>query len=247
MVKDIRAGSTGSDPQDFHATDALLFFRAYSGSPLTCYVSDGTEAGTFPLGAFGTFTNFARVGNQVVFGAVGATDVGAELWKSDGTVAGTALLKDIYPPSSYESSLPETLFSTSAGLVYFSATTRFLNEGRELYKTDGTTAGTIMVKDIWTGGGDSKPQYFLETPNGKIFFLAEDGTTGRELWISDGTESGTNRISDIKAGSGGSIFDQPVATNTYVFMYADDGVNGSEPWIYPYNRPCSVGSWTSYK
>ena len=73
----------------------------------------------------------------------GDNTTGYELWKSDGTAAGTMMVKNINPGSS--SSQP-TDFLAVGGALYFTAGTN--NEGRELWKTDGTDAGTVMVKDI---------------------------------------------------------------------------------------------------
>jgi ELWxxDGT repeat protein len=65
---------------------------------------------------------------------------GRELWKSDGTTAGTQLVKDI-EPGRYGSD-PRTL--TAVGDVLF------FSRGDELWKSDGSEAGTILVKDIAT-------------------------------------------------------------------------------------------------
>ena len=71
---------------------------------------------------------------------------GQELWKSDGTEAGTVMVKDINPGSEdgidqYDSQLIDvdgTLFFTADDGIH----------GYELWKSDGTEAGTVMVKDI---------------------------------------------------------------------------------------------------
>ena len=75
--------------------------------------------------------------------------------------------------------------------------------GRELWKSDGTAAGTVRVKDIWPGSYGSYP-YCLANMNGTLFFAANDGLSGHELWRSDGTAAGTLRVKDIIAGIGGS-------------------------------------------
>ena len=67
--------------------------------------------------------------------------------------------------------------------------------GRELWKSDGTAAGTVLLKDI-KQNGDSNPWYLVNV-NGVIFFSADDGTHGRELWKSDGTAAGTVMVKDI--------------------------------------------------
>src|SRR5262249_50457386 len=93
-------------------------------------------------------------------------------WKSDGTSAGTVLVKDID-------------IATGSALTNVNGTL-FIATG-ELWKSDGTTAGTVLVKDIRPGLNDSNPTA-LTNVNGTLFFTANDGTTGQEVWKSDGTE-----------------------------------------------------------
>jgi ELWxxDGT repeat protein len=58
--------------------------------------------------------------------------------------------------------------------------------------SDGTSAGTSLVKDIYPGNypNNSNP-FSLIVINGSLFFGAVDGVSGYELWSSDGTGSGT--------------------------------------------------------
>ena len=76
--------------------------------------------------------------------------------------------------------------------------------GRELWKTDGTSDGTVCVKDINPGSDSSDPLDALTVAGGTLFFRANDGTHGNELWKSDGTEDGTVLVKDIS--SGGTVF-----------------------------------------
>ena len=81
--------------------------------------------------------------------------------------------------------------------------------GTELWRSDGTEAGTVMVKDINTGAtwDSSSDPYHLTDMGGNIYFVADNGT-GQELWRSDGTEAGTVMVKDIYPGStGNSILD----------------------------------------
>ncbi len=108
-----------------------------------------------------------------------------ELWKSDGTVNGTNLVKDIYP--SAHSSSPDSL--TAVGnLLFFTADDG--THGRELWKSDGTVDGTSLVKDIAPGANSSSPSGLTAVGN-LLFFTADDGTHGRKSWKSDGTSGGT--------------------------------------------------------
>ena len=61
--------------------------------------------------------------------------------------------------------------------------------GQELWKSDGTRAGTVMVKNINPGHYSSYPDY-LTGVGGTLFFTANDGIHGPELWKSDGTSGG---------------------------------------------------------
>ena len=65
------------------------------------------------------------------------------------------------------------------GVLYFSATDG--TNGRELWKSDGTAAGTARVADIDSGAGSSYPSN-LTNVNGVLYFRANDGTRGTELW-----------------------------------------------------------------
>src|SRR5690606_13893239 len=104
--------------------------------------------------------------------------IGYELWRTDGTTAGTIMLKDINP--SPAGSMPMEFYVYNEKL-YFRADNG--TDGYELWVTDGSEAGTIMLKDIHPTG-HSNPSLFTEY-NGKLFFSAQDGTTGYELWATD--------------------------------------------------------------
>jgi ELWxxDGT repeat protein len=55
--------------------------------------------------------------------------------------------------------------------------------GREFWKSDGTLAGTVLVKDINPGPGASNPWWLRAVDvDGALFFGAGDGIHGRELW-----------------------------------------------------------------
>lgn len=77
--------------------------------------------------------------------------------------------------------------------------------GMELWRTDGTTAGTVLVKDIRPGAGNGmEANEGMAVVGNTLYFPADDGTTGWELWKSDGTEAGTMLVMDIRPGPLGS-------------------------------------------
>ena len=72
--------------------------------------------------------------------------------------------------------------------------------GRELWKSDGTAAGTVLVKDI-DPGRRARSRRPSRTSDGTLFFTADDGSTGNELWKSDGTPAGTTLVKDISVAA----------------------------------------------
>jgi RHS repeat-associated protein len=169
---------------------------------------------------------------------------GTELWKSDGTAAGTMRVTDInsgsvssWPGGSGISgfgaggSLPNRRMVAIGSTLYFVAEDS--THGEELWKSDGTSSGTVMVKDINVGSGSSSICR-LTNINGTLYFAANDGTSGLELWTSDGTSSGTTIVKDIKSGSASGISGTSgtigVYFNSKLFFAADDGTNGTELW-----------------
>ena len=69
---------------------------------------------------------------------------------------------------------------TIGNTLYFAAKDGI--NGHELWKTDGTEAGTMMVKDINSGNGDGSPGWLTAVGN-TLYFRANDGINGYELWM----------------------------------------------------------------
>ena len=98
---------------------------------------------------------------------------------------------------------PQQFVSIGNGTVLFRATD--VTNGQELWVSDGTSAGTVLVKDINAGSNNSGPSNLVSLGNGTVLFSATDGVVnGTELWVSDGTSAGTVLVKDINAGTSGS-------------------------------------------
>ncbi len=105
------------------------------------------------------------MGSTLFFSAYN-TATSSELWKSNGTAAGTTLVKDIYPGP--DSSEPSELTAVGNTLFFAAYNT---SSGYELWKSDGTVAGTTLVKDINPGPDDSDV-YELTAVGSTLFFAA---------------------------------------------------------------------------
>ena len=98
--------------------------------------------------------------------------------------------------------------------------------GFELWKSDGTEAGTVLVKDI-NGGGDSYPGNFTVLGT-TMYFVANDGV-GSELWKSDGTAAGTVLAKD-SSGSPVLVPGYLTVMGSTLFFSATEFDHGRELW-----------------
>jgi ELWxxDGT repeat protein len=145
---------------------------------------------------------------------------GRELWVSDGTEAGTALVRDINPVSDPWGSYGPYSLASAGSLLLFAADDG--TRGYELWRSDGTTAGTALAKDIWTTTAGSGPRD-LVTFGGYTYFAA-NGDGGWALWRSDGTPAGTTSLMTTPAaGCWRGVGDLTVAIGRLVFLVCDEG------------------------
>ncbi len=197
-------------------TDSFSFTVTDDGGGVT-QVGDISSTGSSTPG------NLFNFNGEVYFSATTSTS-GTELWKSDGTAAGTVLVKDINPGTG--NSYPK-YFTNVNGTLFFRARDGGTND--ELWRTDGTSAGTVLVKDIYPGTTASYPKY-LTNLNGTLLFRARDSGSNYELWKSDGTAAGTVLVKDIFPGTSGSSPKQLFVFNGSVFFSAADSGLNTELW-----------------
>ncbi|MCX5887218.1 MAG: hypothetical protein NT096_15125 [Proteobacteria bacterium] len=135
------------------------------------------------------------------------------------------LVRDIYSGTS--SSSPSYLINVNDTL-FFRANDG--TNGIELWKSNGTEAGTVMIKDIQPGINHSSYPLPQITIQGTLFFSADNGTTGNELWKSDGTSNGTTIVKDINVGINSSSPSSLTTINNILFFSANNGELGQELW-----------------
>jgi ELWxxDGT repeat protein len=171
------------------------------------------------------------VGTRVFFQADDGT-TGDELWVSDGTWAGTYLVKDINPGPA-PSNPSDISTSENASMRAWGENVAFKADdgvhGWELWVSDGTANGTYRVRDLQPGAPSSYPQG-IRNAEGALFFSADNGISGRELWKTDGTSGGTFLVRDIWPGSGGSYPGDLVSVGPVVLFRAYSGpASNGEP------------------
>jgi ELWxxDGT repeat protein len=291
LIADITPGPAGTLIGQMISMNGLLYFTAFmSNLGQSLWRTDGTTAGTIKLAGVtllqtGVNEPMMVAAGDLIFFA-GSTNVGVELWKTDGTVSGTALVKDIDPGTTNgyygvypRSSSPSSLTNVN-GTLFFAASDGA--NGRELWKSDGTTAGTVVVKDLFPGSQQYYPYevyssgptafanrngvlHFLARDatgvrfwesngqsegtlpvssvipdlqnvgpvldvDGRLFFVGAKGSITQELWTSDRTVAGTTFLKDIRPGSSSSQISNMTGMDGLLYFTANDGVHGIELW-----------------
>jgi ELWxxDGT repeat protein len=225
---------TGTQPPAFVANvmaDPAVAFKGelFFVNAIGLWRSDGTAAGTVPVAPSVTSTTLMATPTTLYFTKLDAF-TGEELWKTDGTAAGTRIVLDICPGfcSSVSNFGDDVPYAVLGETLYFVADDGV--HGRELWRTDGTPAGTTLVSDILPGLLPSNPLSLVEL-GGALLMTATDGASGRELWRSDGTPAGTARVADIAPGpSSGAFFATLNRAGGEVFFAAHRLLDGLELW-----------------
>ena len=263
LVADINSGSADAfdGGVSFYQNGNNIYFGATSGANNGLYKIDLSGTPTLVKNIDGdiavSILECASLGSNTVFTVRTGdpfTTGTAQLWVTDGTAAGTKMLKDFGFGSYYM--FPQLV--PYNGVLFFDGYD-VLGSGVELWTTDGTAANTKLFKDIFPGAGNSSTPLLIGSAliNGKMFFSATSGTNGNELWITDGTAAGTTLFKDINTTSNGkgdaspiflanigayinltdnSInnfnFQQAYSTeyNGKWYFIADDGTHGVELW-----------------
>lgn len=275
LLKDIVSGTSSSQPRNLFSTGNDVFFTCNTSATSIFNRTDGTTSGTNYISITGGTTslkefttlndelyfvrgsssiydllykytskggankirnlntnnlgdiaaNLTVFRNEIYFSADDGNDNGNELFKSDGTYAGTKIVKNIYSGSNDAN--PRNLKVVDT-MLYFTA-----NDGKvgvELWISDGSESGTKLVKDIYTGASSSGIINLVSFRN-KAFFTASDGQSGVELWSSDGTSAGTNLFIDLAPGSSSSNPKNLYVVDTLLYFILNDSLHGNELWV----------------
>ena len=139
-------------------------------------------------------TQLIPLGDKIII----STETPPNLWVTSPTVGGV---------QNFESglSIPREgdLFNEDAGgptAVRSGGTVFFAGSNGALYKTDGTAAGTILLRSF-DSLGTAVLLSDLTAVNGGVYFSATSSTIGEEPWFSDGTPQGTYPLAQLVSGT----------------------------------------------
>lgn len=219
-------------------TNKLFFISQNDTAPYSSqlWVSDGETADT--VRTFKTILSFYyeyALSNDVIFFVGFDPESGTELWKSDGTAAGTQLVKDL-TPGNYDYDTTKVASSSLSTFINFQNKVYFVKDNwskAKLYSTDGTEGGTLLVKDFSEGQNDLGFAYISRAlvAQGRLYLVADNGETGAELWIKDQNSEEFSLVKDIRPGKPSSFASfESFEYNQQLYFYANDGVYGLELW-----------------
>lgn len=219
-VADIKPGTGSSAPGFIIPFNGNLYFRAQEAASTTYRLYKLTPSNTYTIldNTNIVGTSAAVLGSTLLF-AGGTVAGNTQLYGTDGT--SVTLIKTINPTAS--SAATNLYTAPTLNKTFFEATNG--TDGKEVWVTDGTAAGTLMVADI-NPSGDSNPSDFYEH-NGKVYFQAAATPGNIELWSTDGVTA--TLVKDINP-TGNSLPSNFLTFNNSLYFSANDGTSGQELW-----------------
>jgi ELWxxDGT repeat protein len=210
IVRDIWPGLNGSMESGFISVNGnIAFFIASTPEAgQEVWKTDGTEAGTalvidlVPGQGSASPGDLTMLGGNLYF-TTGPPGGSRTLRVTDGTAGGTRLVKTSASLSIVNGGYTRALTNIDGTLFFAGAN---LLNGYELWKSDGTDAGTVMVANIAPDVSPSSNPSSLTAAGDWIYFNAWDGSgafnpnstseNAGTLWRSDGTPEGTVKVVD---------------------------------------------------
>lgn len=230
LITVIETDSSYANINEMIAIDNQLYFTLDDTSnKKRLFVSDGTESGTLEIFSQENkeIKNLASINNRLFFNS--DSDLyGKEIFSSEGTYLTTGLYLDVLHDQTGSSIYYYDDYTTVGDRYFFRA--RSPGFGYELWVSDGTENGTVLVKDIYEGTSSSGLYHRTSFKN-KLYFEADEGVYGDELWVSDGTEGGTYLLKDINSGAEDADISNFTVFNNRLYFTADDGKNGEQLWV----------------
>jgi len=196
MVEDIYPGPFSSGIEELVLIGDILYFKADKGEngcelysmDLTSSTPKATIVKDIVPGNGSSCPSHLTVVAGKLFFMAYTSATGRELWISDGTMGGTALVKDL---DGLPTSTKVDYFYSALDKLFFTADLQ--DTGEELWVSDGSPSGTHLLKDIYPG-----PRSFTRLADlqlvefdDAVYFRAQSSSNNTALWRSDGTSAGT--------------------------------------------------------
>lgn len=236
-VDDTGAGTLWS-PSSLASYKGHLYFVSQGSSP-GLWRSDSTGSGTrlyIPLDpSIGTEPRNLTVVGDSLFFQTGSIEVGEFLWKSDGTVEGTQVVRQLSPPTTIDLVKSFIVESYAAGdRLFMIEDPAGFGETRTLWTSDGTAAGTHPIDSVSMFAGpflQGLRSYGRVAPvalGTTLYFVGTTEAGGVELWRTDGTAAGTAAVADLAPGAASSSITGLANVNGTIYF----GVGGALPGLY---------------
>ncbi|QHT70452.1 T9SS type A sorting domain-containing protein [Rhodocytophaga rosea] len=202
----------GDGIANFTPGNGLLYFTDYATG---LWKTDGTPAGTVSFGP-----KILGINSMVFFKSALYFSAAENLYKSNGTTAGTSIIKTIVK---YDENNVENLTVVGNSLYFtFLSISSDLTSYNELWKSDGTPAGTQVVKLV-------RAQNLKAVNNTLLFEISRvlNGKSANQLWRSNGTSANTSLVAELSV----QLTYSAIAANSFYFS-GNDGNRGYELWKY---------------
>ena len=230
--------STSNTPSITASHDGTVYFRGYdSTNKYALWKSEAphytgsvmvkdTYTGSSSSHVYGPY-GMVAVGDTIFFNGYDSTNK-YTLWKSDGTATGTVMVKNIHSSANIAQPQGPVYLTAVGDIVYFRGYDNINDYA--LWKSDGTAAGTMMVKDTYPASSSSTSfgPVYLNAVDDIVYFRGKDAN-GYGLWKSDGTEVGTVKI-DINLNPLYDINYFSLIGDTLYFKAYENGTNQVGLW-----------------
>ncbi|MEQ9438762.1 MAG: T9SS type A sorting domain-containing protein [Cyclobacteriaceae bacterium] len=227
---DLTPGADATEPAKLIATETHLFFLTTNYDQNddfvshTLWSSDGTLNGTQSLGDFPDeeleigITGMSTTSSLLFFISSYNGMPGRELWRSDGTPAGTFMIDVNEDPT------PSIIFDDFNPAVYEDELYFYSAALNAILRSDGTQAGTTIV--VNNANIDPTAQHVILPHQGNLYFIT--GSAGLRKYAIDGSSDDV-LISGGETGVTVRKILQVVNDQLYFFGYTSD--HGTELWV----------------
>lgn len=229
VLADLAPGSTSSSPFAFVAAPVGAFvFTRPTASTEELWVSDGRPGGSQRLAESGIrdLKPLGVASGRLVF-LRRTAEHGFEPWVSDGTLAGTRLLKDTVPGSTAKGDGSQSHTANLGSLLLWSGAAP--GSGGAVWRTDGTPGGTFALPASPDSSTFDPGTWFAGSS--RLWWGQGRSGDGSEVWVTDGTVAGTHFVLDACEQGCVGTFGPKALLGEDALLPQQDPVRGQELWL----------------